>query len=103
MFIQLINIVWGLLVDFYCCEVGDIVGVELLVIDIVGNFNICNFSVVIMDNIVLICLVLVFVMISCVDLFIGEDLEDEEVLQGLFGMVQGIDVCNIILIDELDL
>ena len=99
---QLINTAWGPSVDFYCCEVGDTVGVELLVTDIVGNFNTCNSSVVITDNTAPICLAPAPVTISCADLPTGEDLEDEEVLQGLFGMVQGIDACNTTLIDELD-
>lgn len=93
---------WGPSIDVYCCEVGDTVSVELLVTDVVGNFNTCSSSVVIMDNTAPICLAPQPVIISCSDIPTGEDLEDTAVLQGLFGMAQGIDACAGTLLTELD-
>lgn len=93
---------WGPSVDFYCCEAGDTISVELLVTDIVGNFNTCSSNVVITDNTAPICLPPQPVIISCADLPVGEDLEDPAVLEGLFGMVQGIDACDGTVLTELD-
>ncbi|MEL7424795.1 MAG: T9SS type A sorting domain-containing protein [Bacteroidota bacterium] len=99
---QLITTPWAPSVDFYCCEAGDTVGVQLLVTDVVGNFNTCNSNVVIMDNTAPICLAPQPVIISCADLPQDEDLEDPTVLQGIFGMAQGIDACDGTLLTELD-
>ncbi|MEZ4984950.1 MAG: hypothetical protein R2795_07935 [Saprospiraceae bacterium] len=39
--------------------------------------------------------------ISCADLSTDTDLNDVEVLQGLFGMAQGVDICTGIVVEEL--
>lgn len=92
---------WGPNVDFYCCEIGDTVAVQLLVTDVVGNYNTCTSSVVITDNTAPICIPPQPVIISCSDLPADEDLEDTEVLNGLFGTAQAIDACDGVILSEL--
>lgn len=85
---------WGPFVNLYCCEVGDTVTVNLLVTDIVGNFNTCSGQVVVRDNTAPVCLAPQPVTINCSELPEGADLENTSVLTALFGSVQAIDACQ---------
>ncbi|MCB0638902.1 MAG: T9SS type A sorting domain-containing protein, partial [Lewinella sp.] len=92
---------WGPLVDFYCCEAGDTVNVELLVTDAVGITNDCETKVVVRDNTPPICQPPTAVQVSCNDLPMGFDPQDVNVLQDLFGMATAFDGCTTPSIEEI--
>lgn len=91
---------WGNFVDFFCCDVGSMVIIEFCVIDIYGNQNICWLEVMIEDKINLFCVVLVSIMISCVDILVGFELESFQVLEALFGVVIVMDDCGVVIVNE---
>jgi hypothetical protein len=85
---------WNLFVDFDCCEIGNEVGVELLVRDIYGNENTCWADVLVEDKLRPSCIPPEAVSIDCDDLpddFVADSLEQ---LQLLFGAAEANDNCS---------
>ncbi len=97
----LVTTPWAPSINVYCCEAGDTVRVDLLVTDVVGNINTCSTDVVVRDNTAPTCLAPQPVNISCAAIPEDTDFNDTEVLQGLFGTAQGIDLCAGTIVTEL--
>lgn len=47
---------WGEFVEFDCCDVNDFIFIELRVVDIYGNVNVCWLDVLIEDKVSLFCI-----------------------------------------------
>lgn len=88
-------LVWGDYIDFNCCDVNDFIKVELYVIDVYGNENLCWIIVVLEDKIVLYCEVLDNLVVDCDDLFYGFDVVDVDQLEEFFGGFIVIDNCGV--------
>lgn len=84
---------WGPYVDFSCCDVGQLVTIELRATDGSGNSNICWLEVEVEDKINPICLAPHDVSIACDELPYGFDAYDVEQLEGLFGGAEATDNC----------
>ena len=82
-------------VDFYCCDIGNPVEVELRVTDIFGNTNSCWVDINVEDKINPICTPPKNVTIDCIDLPANFDPQNINQLQSLFGVPTGEDNCSI--------
>ena len=92
---------WAGYVDFSCCDVNTMVTIELQVIDIYGNTNICWLSVLIEDKINPYCYAPINTNISCADLPVDFDATDTTQLQLLFGNATAQDDCGAVSTMEL--
>lgn len=73
--------------------------VELWVVDVNGNINICMVQVVLGEFVVFDCIVLVDVIVDCIDLLLVFDVENFVVFEQLFGMVIVNDNCGVIIME----
>lgn len=92
---------WGEFVEFYCCEVGEPMMVQLRVTDTAGNQNICMTAIQIEDKINPSCDAPDPVSVLCVDLPDDFDSADSEQMDLLFGTVAVEDNCAGSSIQEL--
>ena len=84
---------WGEYVDMTCEDVGEIVTVEMQVIDLAGNVNFCTASISVVDNSLPYCTGLEDLNLSCTDLPAGFIPTDTLSLQEAFGKPEVIDNC----------
>ena len=82
-------------VDFYCCDIGTPVEVELRVTDIFGNTNSCWVDINVEDKINPICNPPQDLTVDCTTLPANFDPQDLSQLQTLFGIPAGNDNCSI--------
>lgn len=92
---------WGEFVEFYCCEVGDPMMVQLRVTDTAGNQNNCMTEIQIEDKINPSCEAPDPVTVKCADLPEDFDSADSEQMDILFGTVEVEDNCAGASIQEL--
>ncbi|NBC06101.1 MAG: HYR domain-containing protein, partial [Bacteroidetes bacterium] len=103
---------WADLAAFNCCDIGDLVRIELRVTDEAGNSNICWQEVLVEDKIEPYCQAPDAVSVSCTDLpldfpsdldsaFAESPVEIRLLLDDLFGMPTGIDNCSVSAVEEL--
>ena len=85
---------WGPYVDFFCCDVGKTITIELRAIDKAGNINVCWLDVVIEEKARPYCYAPHNTMIDCDDLPYNFDPTDTLQLQGLFGDATSDDNCG---------
>lgn len=85
---------WGPYIDFFCCDAGKTVTLELRAIDTAGNVNICWLDVIPRDTILPTCLVPAPVSMSCTGLPDGFSPSDTLQLQQLFGDATSNDNCS---------
>ena len=85
---------WGPYVEVTCCDVGNYVTVELQVIDIYGNENICWTDVLIEDKTAPTCIGIDDVTIDCADIPLDFDPFNTNQLADLFGTVTVYDNCE---------
>jgi uncharacterized repeat protein (TIGR01451 family) len=85
---------WGDYVEFSCCDAGTYVTVELRVVDIYGNANMCWLDVLVKDNTAPVCIGLEDVNVGCGDLPTGFDPFSLNELDSLFGEVHVVDNCS---------
>ena len=92
---------WGEFVEFYCCEVGDPMMVQLRVTDTAGNENSCMTAIQIEDKINPSCEAPDPVTVKCADLPDDFDSADSEQMDIIFGTVSVEDNCSGASIQEL--
>lgn len=92
---------WGEFVNFYCCEVGDPMMVQLRITDTAGNQNSCMAEIQIEDKINPSCEAPDPVSVQCDDLPDDFDSADSEQMDLLFGTVELDDNCAGASIQEL--
>lgn len=92
---------WAPLVEFSCCDVQQLVPVELKVTDIYGNSNTCETLILVKDKTIPICVAPNPVAITCQDLPPGFNPADTEELNQLFGSFSAIDNCGLFSATEL--
>ncbi|KAA3637334.1 MAG: DUF11 domain-containing protein, partial [Bacteroidetes bacterium] len=85
---------WGDYVEFTCCDAGLNVQVELRVIDIYGNENVCVSNILVEDNTLPLCYGLDDVFVQCDDLPDNFDPYDLSHLSDVFGMPIVVDNCS---------
>lgn len=85
---------FGPYVDFFCCDAGEPVMVELRVVDVYGNINTCMVQVVPGEQAAPECIAPNDVAIDCTDLPLGFDAENTTTLQQLFGNATANDNCG---------
>ncbi len=85
---------WGEFVEFNCCDAGLYVTVQMRVVDIYGNENICWTEVLVEDNTLPLCYGLEDVSVSCDELPIEFDAYDLGHLASVFGMPVVVDNCS---------
>lgn len=85
---------FGPYVDFFCCDAGEPVTVELRVVDIYGNHNACMVQVVPEEQSAPECIAPDDVTIDCTDLPFGFDPENTATLEQLFGNATATDNCG---------
>lgn len=85
--VEFVMLEWGEYVEFICCDVNIYVIVELLVIDVSGNQNICWLDVLVEDKIKLIVFGLEDMVVDCDELLSDFDFRDFIYLVNLFGEV----------------
>ena len=85
---------WGPEVDFTCCDVNEIIMVEILVVDLSGNENVCWLEVSVEDKTVPLCFGLEDVVVECDSLPEGFDPANIAQLQEYFGIASVFDNCN---------
>ncbi|PHI18403.1 hypothetical protein CEQ90_18040 [Lewinellaceae bacterium SD302] len=85
---------WGNFVDFSCCDVGDLLVVQLRIIDAGGNANFCETTVEVNDFTLPYCTNLEDQVISCDELPDGFNPTDTMFLRQAFGMPEVIDNCS---------
>ncbi|MCB0570945.1 MAG: T9SS type A sorting domain-containing protein [Phaeodactylibacter sp.] len=86
---------WGPYVDFYCCDVGDTVTIELRVTDYSGNADTCWLDVVPEEHLPPYCSAPQNTSIGCDSLPPGFDIMDTSQLQALFGAPGAADNCEV--------
>ncbi|MCO6477516.1 MAG: DUF11 domain-containing protein [Phaeodactylibacter sp.] len=91
---------WGAYVDFSCCDVGRMISIELLVVDLYGNENTCGMEVNVADQVLPLCIAPHDVTVSCVSLPANFDPNDTSQLQALFGAAQADDGCGSAMVVE---
>ena len=87
---------WGPYVDFFCCDVGVEIEIELRVTDAAGNQNICWLYVTPEEKSKPYCFAPQDVMVDCDDLPYGFHPGETDQLQDLFGMATAEDNCGAI-------
>ncbi|MCB9276650.1 MAG: T9SS type A sorting domain-containing protein [Lewinellaceae bacterium] len=85
---------WGPYVDFFCCDVGVTVTIELRVIDKSGNINTCWLDIVPEEKVRPYCYAPHNTNIDCDDLPYDFDATDIDQLQALFGAPSADDNCE---------
>ncbi len=85
---------WGNFVEFNCCDAGTYVTVELRVVDVAGNVNICWLDVLVEDKTAPQCIGLEDVTVGCGDLPEGFDPFSLNQLDSIFGEVHVVDNCS---------
>ena len=85
---------WDTEVDFTCCDVNEVIMVEIRVVDFSGNENICWLEVNVEDKTAPLCYGLEDVTVACDSLPEGFDPADIAQLQEYFGMASVFDNCN---------
>ena len=85
---------WGNIIPLNCCDVNEVVIVEVKAIDAVGNINNCQLSIFVQDQLHPNCIPPVAAEMSCNDLPQGTDLNSLTDLRHLFGTPETIDNCN---------
>ena len=85
---------WLPYVDFSCCDVNQMVLIELLVIDVYGNENTCWMEVLVEDKVRPVCSAPNDVALSCNGLPANFDPYDTNQLQSLFGAATAQDACG---------
>ncbi len=92
---------WGPYVDFYCCDAGEMVTVELRVTDAAGNTNVCSTEIMVIDNMAPECEAPTNVSVNCGNLPFGFEFNSLVDLQTVFGMPVTTDNCDNGIIQEL--
>ena len=92
---------WGEFVEFDCCDVNDSILIELRVVDIHGNTNICWLDVLIEDKANPFCIPPHAVQMSCDSLPYDLDYNDALLLGSLFGTATTSDNCDNVMVEEL--
>ena len=87
---------WGPYVDFFCCDVGEEIEIELRVTDAAGNQNICWLVVTPEEKAKPYCFAPQNTMIDCDELPYGFHPQDVDQLQDLFGVATAEDNCGAI-------
>ncbi|MCG8326227.1 MAG: T9SS type A sorting domain-containing protein [Chitinophagales bacterium] len=85
---------WGPYVDFTCCDAGSYVTVELRVVDVIGNVNMCWMDVLIEDKTLPYCYGLEDVQAACGSLPNGFDPYNLDQLNEAFGESHVFDNCS---------
>jgi hypothetical protein len=85
---------WGPYVDFFCCDVGVEIEIQLRVIDKAGNINTCWLNVTPEEKVRPYCYAPHNVMVDCDDLPYDFDPFDTDQLQDLFGAPSADDNCE---------
>jgi uncharacterized repeat protein (TIGR01451 family) len=85
---------WGPYVDFTCCDAGSFVTVELRVVDVNGNVNMCWMDVLVEDKTLPYCYGLEDVQAECGSLPIDFDPFNLAQLDSLFGEAYVYDNCS---------
>ena len=85
---------WGDFVDFTCCDAGLYVTVELRVVDLAGNVDICSTEVFVRDNTLPFCTGLFSETLTCDELPAGFDPYSTDDLSALFGDPEVVDNCS---------
>ena len=85
---------FGPYVDFFCCDAGQPVMVELRVVDVNGNINTCMVQVVPGELAVPDCIAPADVTVDCTDLPLAFDVENPVALEQLFGTATANDNCG---------
>lgn len=85
---------FGPYVDFFCCDAGEPVMVELRVVDVHGNINTCMVQVIPEEQAAPECVAPADVTVDCTDLPLGFDAENTMSLQQLFGSASANDNCG---------
>ena len=93
--------VWGEFVELYCCDVNQIIMVELRAVDTVGNENICTMEVLVEDKIRPFCTAPPNKDVACNTLPYDFEATDTTQLQQLFGNATVEDNCPIVISQEL--
>ncbi len=91
---------WGPYVDFTCCDVGRTGAIELRVIDLYGNENICWMELTVTDQVLPVCIAPHDTIVSCADLPANFSPDDTSQLQALFGAAQAEDGCGSAMVVE---
>ena len=86
---------WGPYVDFFCCDVGVTITIELRVFDEAGNVNTCWLEVTPEEKARPYCYAPHPVSVDCDDLPYNFDPEDLDQLNDLFGEATGEDNCGV--------
>lgn len=85
---------WGEYVEFSCCDVGDIITLELKVIDSAGNEGICWMDFLVEDKVKPMCMPPHDVSVNCNELPDDFDPYDTASLADLFGTPMASDNCQ---------
>jgi hypothetical protein len=85
---------WGPFVDFFCCDVGEEIEIQLRVIDKAGNINTCWLNVTPEEKVRPYCYAPHNVMVDCDELPYDFDPFDTDQLQDLFGAPSADDNCE---------
>lgn len=85
---------WGPYALVECSDAGNIVVLQLRVVDIGGNSNICTTSASVVDNTLPYCTGLEDLFLSCTDLPADLDVTDSISLQAVFGKPTVVDNCS---------
>lgn len=92
---------WGEFVEFDCCDVNDSILIELRVVDIHGNANVCWLEVLIEDKASPFCIPPHAVQMACDSLPYDLDYNDDILLSSLFGTATTSDNCGNVMVEEL--
>ena len=85
---------WGPYVDFFCCDVGVEIEIQLRVIDIAGNINTCWLYVTPEEKVNPYCYAPHNVMVDCDEVPFNFDPYDTDQLEDLFGTAIADDNCE---------
>ena len=92
---------WGPYVDFFCCDAGETVTIELRVTDLSGNTNTCWLEVVPEEKARPYCYAPQNVEVDCGEVPYGFEATDTLQLQQLFGAATAEDNCSSVMVREL--
>ena len=86
---------WGPSVEFSCCDVSNLVPVQLRITDVYGNANSCETLITVKDKTIPVCVAPNPVVTNCQDLPPDFDPTDLGQLSQLFGSFSALDVCGV--------
>ncbi|MCO6492278.1 MAG: HYR domain-containing protein, partial [Phaeodactylibacter sp.] len=92
---------WSSYIDFYCCDAGETITIELRVTDFSGNVNTCWLEVVPEEKVKPYCYAPANVEVGCGELPYSFDATDTLQLQQLFGVAVAEDNCGGLMVQEL--